>query len=467
MPSFDAIADALRPLLPGTLAAAIAAAARGLEAPDWCVLHPTERPLPCAGAVVDRGFVASTRRAGGGDGPLKGALIGLQRGDVGVAGIDLLAVADDEAGAWLRRYRDRSREIVGFPQEQRGEERERRREAFARLLPDAVAAYNASPQGRRLPAILWHEQEAERWRADAEVAAAAAAHDHDLAWWAGTLQSAGWPAVRAIWARLDGGAEEAPPLPATAPESRPELLAAVAASGLGRVAQQVVDTAREAVRVELVPGAAGRSRIGGEVTLLPTGRAWPLLTGEPLTLLAAIDCAELPSAAAASLPADGTLSFFAALSEHALRSHRWPEEGIAVIHCAGGEGRELGAPEPGALAAALPGAARAVRFSRRLTLPDEPFASERLGLTTPEADAYERLLALLAGDRDEAPAQLLGHPAQQPDAFPSEETLLFELVSSAAAGFELLDGGAVLVGIDPAALRAGDWSRARGTLVSG
>lgn len=86
--------------------------------------------------------------------------------------------------------------------------------------------------------------------------------------------------------------------------------AAVEAAGLGDHADRLVDLLRPSVR--LLPdldAAPTGSRLGG-LPELPPDVDWPTHHGEPLSLVAHLDLAELAPYAAADLPGAGTLSFF-------------------------------------------------------------------------------------------------------------------------------------------------------------
>ena len=288
------------------------------------------------------------------------------------------------------------------------------------------------------------------------------------------------------------------------------LTALLAANGVGE-AERVAAAAQLAL--QLVPPGAGaaaaRSRLGGPA-LLPPGHEWPRdRRGRPLTFLAGLDLGELPAFDGRDdLPADGWLLAFADIANE-------DAEGL-IDESGSGDGdlarllftREpVEAHEPEDLLADANNVLRRRPVVARpaLTIADDYDAPERLGIGE---DDLEQAWEVLAGwygegtddevrddDRDQDIDDLWTGPEDTPR---TEEALVakgwrppddgrslggMHWVGGAASGvqghppepgtmlvlhlgwdeplgFLFLDGGALQFRIDPAAARAGEWSRA-------
>jgi Domain of unknown function (DUF1963) len=243
-----------------------------------------------------------------------------------------------------------------------------------------------------------------------------------------------------------------------------ELLAVVGlADDAHRMAHEIA-----APGLLLEPADGVRSRLGGP-PLLPAGEPWPATgDGVPLSFLAALDLAELPSDG--PLPASGWLLFYAALDPD--------NDGLIdeAENAPGACARVLVVPpgnEP--VPAELPAALRAdewavlrdrpVRPRTVLTVPDGYDAGSALGLDVYAARTYDDVVGLLRGALDGESGRahhwvyghatgVQGHP-NDPDS-----VLLLHIEHDSLLGFEFLDGGTIQFRIPAAALAERDWSQA-------
>jgi hypothetical protein len=224
----------------------------------------------------------------------------------------------------------------------------------------------------------------------------------------------------------------------------------------------------------LEPADEVRSRLGGP-PLLPAGEPWPATDdGVPLSFLAALDLAELPSDG--PLPTSGWLLFFAALDpdKDGLIDEAENTPGACARVLVVPPGRDpVPADPPAALRedewAVLRD--RPVRPRRVLTLPDGYDAGSRLGLDVYAARTYDDVVGLLRGAVDGAGEQgasgdwrahhwvgghatgVQGHP-NDPDS-----VLLLHIEHDRSLRFEFLDGGSIQFRIPATALAARDWSQ--------
>jgi hypothetical protein len=264
--------------------------------------------------------------------------------------------------------------------------------------------------------------------------------------------------------RVDGLLALFPPLRAvprveSAPGSRDDLLGLLRAFGLP---EQLADGAEWGIA--LLPRGRGRSRLGGRPDL-PTGTPWPTSDGRALTHLATIVLSELPAIEGRDrLPADGSLSFFADLTEE---GELWEpvvageDDRVRIVGVSAGE--ETYQPEPPEddrdeddVQAVL--RQRRIRFAPVLTIPEVP-----TDLSPGHRILYERLYdALLEVTlRANEPGHLmLGHPAvvQEDPREPGQVNVL-HIGYDEALGFEFLDAADLTFFGDADDVAAERWER--------
>lgn len=258
----------------------------------------------------------------------------------------------------------------------------------------------------------------------------------------------------------------------------------------------------------LSPAPLGASRLGGWPDL-PADVSWPQWQERPMAFLAQINLAEMHAIEPdLGLPKTGVLSFFLGCTDQAYRNDKHRRECYGVDLMLGTEAGAaawcvLHHPESADLQRRSydanpapdlfePCAIRGQRGKR--ALPDEnaaiyPLLCETLSRT--QCDDYNELLALLAPDADAAAGeQLMGYPqliqgtppemmcelaarGLNPWQYPAAEdpayaelsraagqwTLLLQLTSQSAAGFEWGDGGHFYFYGKREALAKGDFSQ--------
>jgi hypothetical protein len=215
--------------------------------------------------------------------------------------------------------------------------------------------------------------------------------------------------------------------------------------------------------VALMPGGSGLSQLGGAARL-PEDMAWPTCGGRALTHLASIALSELPDfEGRVQLPADGTLAFFADLTDE---GELWDgasgaDERVRILHIPAGAPTHEPAPPADERAAHDPPTLlreRRIRFEPVLTLPQDLW-----GLSTADELAYERLyyaLWELTPGLDSPSHLMLGNPSvvQEDPREPGEVSLL-HMGSDEELGFDFLDLGDITFYGDPDDVRAGRWER--------
>jgi hypothetical protein len=247
--------------------------------------------------------------------------------------------------------------------------------------------------------------------------------------------------VDALVERLSRDTGMAPPQDdPVLPQSREELAALLTDAGLG--SDEAGRVAADALwGIPLEPGGIGRSRLGGS-PILSAHAEWPHAEGRPLAHLATIALDELPDVEGREhLPADGTLSFFADLSEEGdfvdpvEPSRQSGHDLVAIIHTpAGTSTRE---PDP-------PGHAlleQRVTPVARLQLRHLGFGYGKrlLGLDALAEQAVEQLTERINGAVDH---QLLGYPRTvQDDPRQPGQIVLFHIADDPALDFSIMDAG--------------------------
>ena len=181
------------------------------------------------------------------------------------------------------------------------------------------------------------------------------------------------------------------------------------------LSERIVSAASPAIAVIKQPPGVdfiGASRLGGHPDV-PGDFVWPRRSGQPLGLLAQLNCAEIAGSDAGNehaLPGAGLLHFFYDLEEHPWGFDPKDKGGAVVVHSnAQGLARAAAPPDlnPNSILTAVP-----VGFRRILTLPtDGAAAYEALGIPECQIDDYFGLVEALAKANFDGPAchQLLGH----------------------------------------------------------
>ncbi|MGO1051476.1 YwqG family protein [Crossiella sp. CA198] len=97
----------------------------------------------------------------------------------------------------------------------------------------------------------------------------------------------------------------------TSPQELRTALAELSRERLGDdLGDRLVELSRPSIRLLHQESGAGRSRLGGD-PVLPPGTEWPAVRGEPLSLVAVLDLAEVAEFAQVDwLPKTGLLNFF-------------------------------------------------------------------------------------------------------------------------------------------------------------
>lgn len=244
------------------------------------------------------------------------------------------------------------------------------------------------------------------------------------------------------------------------PTTHDELRDVLAAHGLR------VELAEYAVPgVALVSGGTGRSKLGGRPEI---PGAWPINNGRGLTHLASIALDELPDVpVCASLPAEGTVVFFADLS---YENEGWgPADGtspvIEIVHVPAGAVAAAATPpderrEEGETPVVLN--ERRVRFEPVLTLASSYEVLEALALLdwldpTVAVDSF--FVALDTPDH-----LLLGEPAYiQEDPREPGELSLLQLNWDTELGLRCGDAGQISFYGRSEDLRMGRWRRVKAT----
>ncbi|GAA2784889.1 YwqG family protein [Crossiella cryophila] len=149
----------------------------------------------------------------------------------------------------------------------------------------------------------------------------------------------------------------------SSPQELRTALTKLAVERLGEdLGTRLVEASRPSIQLLHDESGPGRSRLGGD-PVLPPGTQWPVVQGNPLSLLAVLDLAEVAEFAQVDwLPKAGLLNFFAD-SEGGWAYTPDAADGFRVVHVPEG-GEPVQAP---AGANVFP--ARPVRFAHRLTLP--------------------------------------------------------------------------------------------------
>ncbi|WP_028064444.1 DUF1963 domain-containing protein [Solirubrobacter soli] len=245
------------------------------------------------------------------------------------------------------------------------------------------------------------------------------------------------------------------------PASREELASVLTAR---RLPARLAEDARWGLA--LLPGGTGTSRLGGRPEL--TG-AWPTADGRALTHLATIALDEVPEIEGRDvLPRDGTLVFFADLTEEGELWDPTPasDPRVRIVFIPAGTPTHPVDPpdEPDRDPDMLPPllAERRVRFEPALAPRQNPE-----GLSAAEQLGYDRLYYDELAER--MPIHLvLGHPcAVQWDPRGPDELNLLHIGYDRVLGFEWLDGADLTFHAEPGVIRAGRWDDVTVTPQSG
>lgn len=225
----------------------------------------------------------------------------------------------------------------------------------------------------------------------------------------------------------------------------------------GASAELAARLARDAAwGIRLEAGGQGVSRLGGS-PVLPLGAQWPVgEEGRPLTHLATIDLTELPDVEGRELlPSDGTLAFFADLSEEGEFYEPVGPEGedrdiVAIIHTpAGRPTSEPDAPKDTEVLTE-----RRVRLIERLQIPEPGFHGGG-----EDQEIVNTIYALVNGPWLAAHQMLGNPPVAQEDPREHGEIVLLHMSDDDALGFGFLDLGTITAYAPADDLRAGRWDR--------
>ncbi|MCK2243452.1 MULTISPECIES: YwqG family protein [unclassified Crossiella] len=189
----------------------------------------------------------------------------------------------------------------------------------------------------------------------------------------------------------------------TSPQELRTALAELARERVGDdLGDRLVELSRPSIRLLHAESGIGRSRLGGD-PVLPPGTDWPAVRGEPLSLVAVLDLAEVAEFAQVDwLPKTGLLNFFYDL----VGVWAYTPDAADSFHVAY-------LPDGGVPVSAPVGAtvfpARPVRFAHLLTLPSQD--DEVLELSKAEA----RRLGKLSQEWARRTARLGGWSAEAPN----------------------------------------------------
>lgn len=207
------------------------------------------------------------------------------------------------------------------------------------------------------------------------------------------------------------------------------------------------------------PAHTNRSQLGAP-RALPAHVLWPEFEGRPLTFLASIALEELPETDdRETLPCDGTLLFFAQLTQSALSIASSRAGAIRVIHVGRNESAETRTvPAGGRELSRLRVVPRPV-----LTLP----GASTFGLRGANERRYERVVSSLeAAQSDPSIAeegqgshQVFGHPRLlQDDPRDPGQTLVLQIHADPRLGLSYQDAGAIYFLATREVLRGKRWN---------
>ena len=437
--------------LPEGLARATAAACRAvlgqLPNPRVVVVRVRDGGMPWSAVLLDAAYFPTAAIPGEPDAAIERALVAAYHGEPGVCRLDVVAHADPVTRKQMKRHElSFDRELSLGPAEQQ-QVQQVRRDWETRAFEAALRLLNGPKGLSPVPVVFWANWKSSRtraYRSEREQTDRLPEGVRDSARWAWTIDTAGLEVVRRIWSELDRN-ELAPRRPIGQVRDRQELVETATAAGLGRVADVIADDALIAAGIRPAAARSGRSRIGGRIAL-SAGTPWPEQDGGPLALLAAIDCAELPTTLdeRALLPAAGTLCLFAKVEDQSAQE-RWhfdeTEDGHAVLLI--DESPKLqGGIAAGAAPPLLP--ETPVELASIVTVRESWAARERYRLTTAEAVAYTHLLEATRAQEPQLLGQVLGHPDPlNDDPREPDQHLLMQLRSTAAELISPAFGGSL------------------------
>ena len=197
------------------------------------------------------------------------------------------------------------------------------------------------------------------------------------------------------------------------------ITAALTANGLNGYTDVVDRLALPSLRLTVTPTPdsaipVGASHLGG-LPDLPPEQGWPAMNGSPMSFVGQIRLQDAHALdGAASLPAEGLLSFFYDASQQTYGSDPNDRAGFSVLYFDAAAQTRL--DHQSSWPAALPTAARfasgAVTFSPELTYTQDlqaEFPDRQIG--SQDQEQFEAALALLAPVPSTAPHhRMLGHP---------------------------------------------------------
>jgi hypothetical protein len=274
--------------------------------------------------------------------------------------------------------------------------------------------------------------------------------------WPDLEAAVGRARVNALVQRLTQEASQAGGHDERLPRDRTELAEQLRDAGL--TADQATRVAADALwAIVLERGGTGRTRLGG-APILPVDTPWPTAEDRPLTHLATIALDELPDVEGREhLPATGTLSFFADLSdegeliEPVEPSTPWGHDLVAIIYTS--DSTAVHEPTP------PDGPASELRMTpvARLQLRHLGFGYgyHLFGLDALVEQAVVKLAERINGPTDH---QLFGYPQGAGDDPRGQGQIeLLHLADDPALGFMVMDAGDIHFLGTPQDIRAQRW----------